>query len=147
MAPEDKEKMAFCTKYGLFQFKVMPFGLSNAPGTFERLMETVLRRMQWERAVLYLDDIIVFSDIVEEHLKRLEEILQRLRAANMMLKPSKCHFFKRQVEFLGHIVSQDGVSTDPHKVEAVKEWPIPRRVRDVRAFFRIDGLLQTVHPD
>ena len=139
MAPEDKEKTAFCTKYGLFQFKVMPFGLSNAPGTFERLMETVLRGMQWERAVLYLDDIIVFSDRVEEHLKRLEEILQRLRAANLMLKPSKCHFFKRQVEFLGHIVSQDGVSTDPHKVEAVKEWPIPRRVRDVRAFLGLTG--------
>ena len=139
MAPEDKEKTTFCTKYGLFQFKVMPFGLSNAPGTFERLMETVLRGMQWERAVLYLDDIIVFSDSVEEHLKRLEEILQRLRAANLMLKPSKCHFFKRQVEFLGHIVSQDGVSTDPHKVEAVKEWPIPRRVRDVRAFLGLTG--------
>ena len=139
MAPEDKEKTAFCTKYGLFQFKVMPYGLSNAPGTFERLMETVLRGMQWERAVLYLDDIIVFSDSVEEHLKRLEEILQRLRAANLMLKPSKCHFFKHQVEFLGHIVSQDGVSTDPHKVEAVKEWPIPRRVRDVRAFLGLTG--------
>ena len=139
MAPENKEKMAFCTKYGLFQFKVMPFGLRYAPGTFERLMETVLRGMQWERAVLYLDDIIVFSDSVEEHLKRLEEILQRLRAANLMLKPSKCHFFKRQVEFLSHIVSQDGVSTDPHKVEAVKEWPIPRRVRDVRAFLGLTG--------
>ena len=139
MAPEDKEKMAFCTKYGLFQFKVMLFGLSNAPGTFERLMETVLQGMQWERAVLYLDDIIVFSDSVEEHLKRLEEILQRLRAANLMLKPSKCHFFKRQVEFLGHIVSQYGVSTDPHKVEAVKEWPTPRRVRDVRAFLGLTG--------
>ena len=135
MAPEDKEKTAFCTKYGLFQFKVMPFGLSNAPGTFERLMETVLREMQWERAMLYLDDIIVFSDSVEEHLKRLEEILQRLRAANLMLKPSKCHFFKRQVKFLG----QDGVSTDPHKVEAIKEWPIPRRARDVRAFLGLTG--------
>ena len=139
MAPEDKEKTAFCTKYGLFQFKVMPFGLSNAPGTFERLMETVLRGMQWERAVLYLDDIIVFSDSIEEHLKRLEEILQRLRAANLMLKPKKCHFFKRQVEFLGHIVSQDGVRTDPQKVEAIKEWPIPRRVRDVRAFLGLTG--------
>ena len=103
--------------------------------------------MQWERAVLYLDDIIVFSDSVEEHLKRLEEILQRLRAANLMLKPSKCHFFKRQVEFLGHIVSQDGVSTDPHKVEAVKEWPIPRKGTRCASLFKIDGLLQTVHPE
>ena len=139
MAPEDKAKTAFCTKYGLFQFNVMPFGLCNAPSTFERLMETVLRGMQWERAVLYLDDIIIFSENVEEHLERLKEIFQRLKAANLMLKPSKCHFFKQQVEFLGHIVSQRGVSTDPSKVEAVKEWPIPRRVRDVRAFLGLTG--------
>jgi len=139
MAPEDKEKTAFCTKYGLFQFNVMPFGLCNAPGTFERLMETVLRGMQWERAVLYLDDIIVFSEDVKGHLERLEEIFQRLKAANLMLKPSKCHFFKQQVEFLGHIVSQEGVSTDPQKVKAVSEWPIPRRVRDVRAFLGLTG--------
>ncbi len=74
MAPEDKEKTAFCTKYRLFQFKVMPFGLCNVPGTFERLMETVLRGMQWERAVLYLDDIIVFSEDVEEHLETRRDI-------------------------------------------------------------------------
>ena len=70
---------------------------------------------------------------------RLEEIFQRLKAANLTLKPSKCHFFKQQVEFLGHIVSQEGVSTDPQKVKAVKEWPIPRRVRDVRAFLGLTG--------
>ena len=139
MAEEDKAKTAFCTKYGLFQFNVMPFGLCNAPGTFERLMETVLRGMQWERAVLYLDDIIVFSETVEEHLRRIEEILQRLKNANLVLKPSKCHFFKRQVEFLGHIVSQKGVETDPKKIKDVKEWPIPRRVRDVRSFLGLTG--------
>jgi len=113
MEEEDKAKTAFCTKYGLFQFNVMPFGLCNAPGTFERLMETVLRGMQWERAVLYLDDIIIFSETIEDHMQRVEEILIRLKQANLMLKPSKCHFFKKQVEFLGHIVSQKGVETDP----------------------------------
>ena len=139
MAPEDREKTAFCTKYGLHQFRVMPFGLCNAPGTFERLMETVLRGMQWERAVLYLDDIIIFSDTIEEHMRRLEEIFLRLKKANLTLKPSKCHFFQRQVEFLGHIVDERGISTDPAKVEAVTNWEIPKRVRDVRAFLGLTG--------
>ena len=139
MDPAHKHKTAFCTKYGLYQFNVMPFGLCNAPGTFERLMETVLRGMQWERAVLYLDDIIIFSDTVSEHMIRLEEIFQRLQKANLMLKPAKCHFFQRQVEFLGHIVNAEGVSTDPHKIEAIVNWEVPKRVKDVRAFLGITG--------
>ena len=139
MSEKDKAKTAFCTKYGLYQFKVMPFGLCNAPGTFERLMETVLRGMQWERAVLYLDDIIIFSKDISQHLERLEEVLQRLKNANLTLKPSKCHFFKKQVEFLGHIVSEEGVKTDPMKIKAVQEWPIPRRVKDVRSFLGLPG--------
>lgn len=139
MSEKDKSKTAFCTKYGLYQFNVMPFGLCNAPGTFERLMETVLRGMQWERAVLYLDDIIIFSKDIPQHLERIEEVLQRLKDANLTLKPSKCHFFKKQVEFLGHVVSQEGVQTDPKKIKDVKEWPIPRRVKDVRSFLGLTG--------
>ena len=139
MDPDDKEKTSFCTKYGLYQFKVMPFGLCNAPGTFERLMETVLRGMQWERAVLYLDDIIIFSSTVQEHMARLEEVFQRLQKANLTLKPTKCHFFQQQVEFLGHIVDEKGVSTDPQKIEAIVNWEIPRRVKEVRAFLGITG--------
>ena len=98
MEEEDKAKTAFCM-YGSFQFNVMPFGLCNAPRTFERLMETVLRGMQWERAVLYLDDPIIFSATLEEHMQRLKEVFERLKKANLMLKPSKCHFFRKQVEF------------------------------------------------
>ena len=116
MDPNHKDKTSFCTKYGLYQFKVMPFGLCNAPGTFERLMETVLRGMQWERAVLYLDDIIIFSNTVQEHMSRLEEIFQRLKQANLTLKPSKCQFFQKEVEFLGHLVNENGISTDPKKM-------------------------------
>ena len=118
---KDREKTAFCTKQGLHQFKVMPFCLCNAPGTFEQLMESVLRGMQWERAVLYLDDIIIFSKDISTHMDRIQEILQRLKDANLKLKPAKCHFFKQQVEFLRHIVSKEGVATDPKKIEAVKE--------------------------
>ena len=139
MDEESKEKTAFTTKYGLYQFNVMPFGLCNAPGTFERLMETVLRGMQWERAVLYLDDIIIFSDSIQEHMNRLEEVFNRLKEANLTLKPSKCHFFQKQVEFLGHVVDRDGVHTDPKKVEAIQQWAIPKRVKEVRAFLGITG--------
>ena len=139
MAQEDREKTAFCTKYGLHQFRVMPFGLCNAPGTFERLMETVLKGMQWHRAVLYLDDIIIFSESVEEHLERLEEIFMRLKNANLTLKPSKCHFFQKKVEFLGHIVDEEGIHTDPAKIQAVYNWEIPKRVKDVRAFLGLTG--------
>ena len=139
MDEASKEKTAFCTKYGLYQFNVMPFGLCNAPGTFERLMETVLRGMQWERAVLYLDDIIIFSNTISEQMDRLEEVFDRLQKANLTLKPSKCHFFQKQVEFLGHIVDKDGVHTDPKKIEVIKNWEIPTRVKEVRAFLGITG--------
>ena len=139
MDEESKAKTAFCTKYGLYQFNVMPFGLCNAPGTFERLMETVLRGMQWERAVLYLDDIIIFSSSVSEQMDRLEEVFGRLQKANLTLKPSKCHFFQKKVEFLGHIVDKEGVHTDPKKIEAIQKWTIPTRVKEVRAFLGITG--------
>ena len=139
MADQDKEKTAFSTKYGLYQFNVMPFGLCNAPGTFERLMETVLRGMQWERAVLYLDDIIVFSNNAQQHMERLEEVFQRLKTANLTLKPSKCRFFQKKVEFLGHIVDEQGIHTDPKKVSAVAAWETPKRVKDVRAFLGLTG--------
>ena len=139
MDPAHKDKTSFCTKYGLYQFKVMPFGLCNAPGTFERLMETVLRGMQWERAVLYLDDIIIFSSTVQEHMSRLEEIFHRLKKANLTLKPSKCQFFQTEVEFLGHLVNEEGISTDPKKIEAIVNWEVPRRVKDVRAFLGLTG--------
>ena len=139
MAAQDKPKTAFSTKYGLYQFNVMPFGLCNAPGTFERLMETVLRGMQWERAVLYLDDIIVFSNNIQQHMQRLEEVFQRLKEANLTLKPSKCRFFQKKVEFLGHIVDEQGIHTDPKKVEAVASWETPKRVKDVRAFLGLTG--------
>ena len=101
-------------------------------------MESVLRGMQWERAVLYLDDIIIFKDVAT-HMERIQEFFQRLQEANLKLKPSKCQFFKEQVEFLGHVVSKDGVATDPKKIEAVKEWRTPRNVKEVRSWLGMTG--------
>ena len=134
MAPEDAEKTAFTTPFGLFQFKKMPFGLANAPATFERLMDLVLAGLHWDVCLVYLDDIIVFSQSFKQHVQRLQLVLERLRKAGLKLSPSKCHLFQSKVEFLGHVVSGDGVSTDPKKTEAIDKWPNPRSVRDVRSF-------------
>ena len=135
MDPESREKTAFATSsMGLFEFRTMPFGLTNAPATFQRLMESVLRGLQWEECLLYLDDIIVVGSSVEQCLERLRHVFQRLRQANLKLKPSKCAFFRTSVKFLGHIVSKDGVHTDPEKIKAVREWPAPKSVKDVRSF-------------
>ena len=132
--PADKEKTAFATSLGLYQFTVMPFGLANAPSTFERLIEDVMRGYQWEICLVYMDDVIVPSPIFEESIVRLELVFQRLSEANLKFKPSKCILFQHRVKFLGHIVSEEGVSTDPDKIMAVKEWSSPRSAKQVRSF-------------
>jgi hypothetical protein len=140
------EKAAFVTRSGLWKWKVMSFGLCSAPATFERLMETVLRGLQWKSLLLYLDDVIVFSSDIESHITRLKEVFQRLRAANLKLKPAKCELFQRQVKYLGHIVSQQGVSTDPEKVSAVKDWPTPGCVTQLRKFLGTVGYYRRFCP-
>ncbi|XP_050714146.1 protein NYNRIN-like [Eriocheir sinensis] len=134
MAEEDKPKTAFSFGQGLWQFNVMPFGLCNAPGCFERLMERVLEGLQWKTALVYIDDVIVFGSTFEEELERLEEVLQRLRKANLKLSPKKCSLFQHEVPFLGHVVSRDGVCTDPQKVAVVEKWPVPTNVAEVRSY-------------
>ena len=118
---------------GLWQFRVMPFGLSNAPATFERLMERVLGQLQWQICLCYIDDILVYSSTISEHLSRLETVLSRLENANLKLKPKKCHFFQSKVTFLGHVVSSDGISTDPAKVEKVLNCDAPTNVHELRS--------------
>ena len=132
--PEDQDKTAFCTPNGLFEFKVMPFGLCNAPATFQRLMDMVLAGVQWSSCLVYLDDVIIVGKTFKEHLKNLREVFNRLRSAGLKLKPSKCDFCCKQVEFLGHSVSEDGVRTDPTKTEKVAQWPVPKTKREVQQF-------------
>ena len=121
-----KERSAFVCRQGLFQWKVMPFGLCNAPATFERLMETVLKGKQWKTCLVYLDDVIVFGRTFQECASRLEEVLKCLGKAGLKMKPKKCHFFQKRLSFLGHIVSGEGIETDPEKVEQIKNYPRPR---------------------
>ena len=134
MSEEDKPKTAFSTGNGLYQFTVMSFGLCNAPATFERLMEKVLSGLPWEVCLLYLDDIIVHGREFEEAIKRLRIVLRRLRDAGLKLSPKKCILLQQSVPFLGHVVSNHGVSTDPKKIEAVRTWPSPRTAKDVKSF-------------
>ena len=134
LSEDAREKSAFVTRSGLWQFKVLPFGLTSAPATFERLMETIFRGLQWKTLLIYLDDIIIFSKDTDTHRERLTEVLGRLRKAGLKVKPSKCSLFAKEVEYLGHVVSDQGVATDPKKVEAIKEWPTPTHQRDLRAF-------------
>lgn len=130
----DREKTAFSTSLGLFEFTVMPFGAVNSPSTFERLMEDVLRGLQWVECLLYMDDIIVPGSSFEVCITRLEHVFERLLQANLKLKASKCIFFQKRVKFLGHIISEEGISTDPEKIKAVKEWPVLTTVKQVRSF-------------
>ena len=109
----DRDKTAFVTKEGLYEFKVMPFGLSNAPATFQRLMDLTLAGLQWSHCLDYLDDIIVMGHSFEEHLGNLNLVLEWLRDANLKVKPAKCALFQEQVCYLGRIISSKGIATDP----------------------------------
>ena len=139
MSPEAKRKAAFVTNEGLFQFRVMPFGLCNAPATFERLMDRVLCGMRWSRCLVYLDDVISFGRSVPEALVRLEEVLARLSDFGLQLKAKKCTFMQTEVGFLGHIVGHTGLACDPEKLSAVRNWHEPNRVKAVRQFVGFVG--------
>lgn len=141
MAPEDKEKTAFATSLGLYQFIVMPFGLTNSPSTFKRLMEDVLRGLQWEECLLYLDDIIVPGSTFDQTLERLKHVFIRLREANLKLKPSKCILFQTSAKFLGLIVSENGIQTDPDKIS---ELAHTNKAKEGKTFLRSCIVLQTV---
>ncbi|KAK3083233.1 hypothetical protein FSP39_017411 [Pinctada imbricata] len=135
MSPSDREKTAFSIfGSGLWQFTVMPFGLCNAPATFERLMERVLAGLSWVKCLIFLDDIIVMSKSFSTHIENLQEVFDRLNRANLKLSPEKCCLLQTEVKYLGHIVSKEGIKTDPNKIQSVVNWPKPRKVKDVRSF-------------
>lgn len=130
----DREKTAFVTPDGLYEFKVLPFGLCSAPATFQRMMDTVLTGLKWQTCLVYLDDVVVFSETFEQHLQRLKKVLEAVQSASLSLKPEKCHFGFTELKFLGHVVSADGVRPDPEKTAAVASYPAPRDKKGVRRF-------------
>jgi len=130
-----KERSAFFTRRGLFQFTRMPFGLCGAPSSFCRLMQIELRDLLWDICLCYLDDIVVFARTPHELLERLRTVLDRLHEVRLKVKPSKCELFKTEIKFLGHLVNAHGISPLPEKLETIQEWPIPHCLKEVRAFF------------
>ena len=129
-----QEKTAFVTHHGLFEFEKMPFGLCNAPATFQRLMETVLAGLVRKICYVYLDDILIVGRTLEEHLENIARVLDRFQEAGLKLKPSKCHFLLKQIQYLGHTISDQGILPDANKVKAVQNFPIPTDLKSLRSF-------------
>ena len=136
---EDVQKTAFQTRYGHYEFVVMPFGLTNAPAAFMDLMNHVCRPMMDRSVIVFIDDILVYSKTQEEHVEHLREVLETLRRENLYAKFSKCEFWLREVQFLGHLVNQSGISVDPAKVEAVMRWEVPKSPSEIRSFLGLAG--------
>ncbi|CAB4408573.1 unnamed protein product [Rhizophagus irregularis] len=134
MAENDKEKTAFICSQGLFEYNVMPFGLKNAPGTFQRLMDEILKEYIGDFVTVYLDDIMIYSRNFEEHLEHVNRVLNKLKENNMIVKLKKCQFGLRNINFLGHIVGKDGLRPDEKKVEKIKSIKRPETVTEVRSF-------------
>ena len=134
MQKESQQKTAFSTHNGLYEFLTMPFGLVNSGASFQRLMGHILRGLEYRFALIYIDDIIIFSKSVDEHLDHLEEVFRRLRDANVKLNPKKCSFVKQRVEYLGHVVTPEGISPNPDKVRVVQEFPTPTNLKELRSF-------------
>jgi transposase InsO family protein len=130
----DEWKTAFRTKSGLFEYLVMPFGLTNAPATFQRMINNVLREFIDDFVVVYLDDILIFSDNEEQHTQHVHKVLQALQDAKLLVEPEKSHFHVQEVEFLGHIIAPNTIRMDPKKVAAVREWEEPTNVKEVQSF-------------
>lgn len=135
----DRHKTAFTSPFGLFEFNRMPFGLCNAPATFQRLMDVVLAGLLWKNCLVYVDDIIVFGRTFDEHLENLSLVLDALRAANITLKASKCKLLCEEIQFLGHVVSATGVATDPEKVNKISSMPAPRNTHEIKVFTGLTG--------
>uniref|UniRef100_A0A3Q2XXG7 Gypsy retrotransposon integrase-like protein 1 n=1 Tax=Hippocampus comes TaxID=109280 RepID=A0A3Q2XXG7_HIPCM len=139
VAEEDKPKTAFVCPLGFYEFNRMPQGVTNAPGTFQRLMEKCVGDLHLNEVLVFLDDLIVFSDTLEEHENRLMKVLSRLRDYGLKLSPEKCQFFRDSVKYLGHVVDARGVHTDPDKISALKTWPRPSSFKELKCFLGFAG--------
>ena len=135
----DIPKTAFRTQRGQFEFLVMPFGVTNAPATFQRLMNNIFQEELDAFVLVYLDDILIFSQTLQDHISHIRQALEKLRKAKLYARLHKCSFFKEQVEYLGFDVSASGVQPSPDKVRTVVEWPRPQSVKDVRSFLGLAG--------
>lgn len=139
LAECDREKTAFSTRKGHWEFLRLPMGLAAAPATFQRVMKAILKEEDWRECLIYLDDILVFGKTREEHLVRLRKVLSKIKEAGLKIAPAKCQFFARDVKYLGHRVSSNGISMDEDKIKCIQEWPQPESQEEMRKFLGLCG--------
>ncbi|KAL6459678.1 hypothetical protein MHYP_G00314370 [Metynnis hypsauchen] len=145
--PADCPKTAFTTPFGTWQFRKMPQGLTNSPATFQRTMERVMAGINLQELIAFLDDLIIFSSTLEEHEQRLMTVLKRIADVGLKLSPAKCRFFQTSVNYLGHVISEEGIQPNPEKVSAIKNWPRPTTVKEVRSFLGFAGYYRSAKLD
>lgn len=133
--PEDTHKTAFKTHHGLYEFLVMAFGLTNAPATFQSVMNLIFAALLRKGVIVFMDDILIYSATLEEHVSLLQtKVFEILRKHKFYIKLSKCSFVPQEIEYLGHCISSQGVSTEKSKITAVEQWPVPRNIKELRGF-------------
>lgn len=147
MSPEDIPKTAFNVEHGHFEFLRMPMGLKNSPSTFQRVMDNVLKDLQNTICLVYLDDIIVFSTSLQEHLVNLEKVFARLRDSNFKIQMDKSEFLKLETAYLGHIISSEGIKPNPDKISAVLKYPMPKTPKEIKSFLGLIGYYRKFIPD
>jgi hypothetical protein len=137
--PKDDAKTTFRTHNGHWEFRVMPFGLTNAPAPFQSLMNTIFHSLLRKYVLVFVDDILIYSPTLEDHVQHLQQVFAILQHHQLLLKKSKCSFGQTQLEYLGHIISSQGVATDPKKIEAVAQWPTPTTTKQLRGFLGLSA--------
>lgn len=136
---KDIPKTAFTVEFGHYEYVRMPFGLKNAPSTFQRVMDNVLQGLQGRTCLCYMDDIVIFSSSLQEHIKNLKQVFMRLKQANLKIQLDKSEFMHKELIFLGHIITREGVKPNPTKIEAVKNFPIPKTAKQIKSFLGLLG--------
>jgi hypothetical protein len=144
--PKDKKKTAFSTKQGHWEYRRMPFGLKTAPATFKAMMNSVLGGLTGSRCFVFLDDVVIYAKSLAEHDLKLREVLARFRKYNLRLQPDNCEFLRKEVNYLGHLIAENGVGPDPTKVEAVEKFPRPVTEKQLKNFLGMTGYYRKFIP-
>jgi hypothetical protein len=144
MKTKDIPKTTFRNHEGHYEFFVIPFGLTNAPSTFQGLMNSIFKPFPRKFVLVFFDDILIYNKSWEDHVQHVDRVLQLLEEKQLYVKPSKCFFGVQEVEYLGHIVSHEGVKADPNKIKAIKEWRIPTTLRNLRTFLGLRGIIASL---